>query len=213
MTPSARVAAAIEILDHILSGTPPEPALSHWARSHRFAGSGDRTAIGNLVFDALRNRGSLAGLMKDSSPRAAVLATYALTWDKGLEALGQALERDQHAPEQLTAAETATLAEKSADELAPWQQADLPGWLWPEFETLFGEDAVREGSALAARAPIDLRVNTLKADRDKVLKRIAHTGAAATNLSPHGLRIVAKPWLSRRRCRTRVSSMLSMLIV
>nr|WP_319387465.1 RsmB/NOP family class I SAM-dependent RNA methyltransferase [uncultured Roseibium sp.] len=197
MKDGGRLAAAIEVLTEVENRhRPVQASLKDWGTSHRFAGSGDRTAIGNLVFDAMRNRVSLSAAMKDPSPRAAVLATYVLTWEKGLEALQQALEQDRHAPEPLTPAETAHLTESGAG-MAPWQLADIPQWLWPEFETLFGNDAVTEGRALATRAPIDLRVNTLKADQDKVLKRIAHTGAVATKLSPHGARIAAKPGAGR----------------
>ena len=62
MTPNARVAAAIEILDGILAGAPAEQHLTRWARGHRFAGSGDRAAIRDHVFDALRRRRSAAAL-------------------------------------------------------------------------------------------------------------------------------------------------------
>ena len=55
MTPGARVSAAIEILDIILAGKAAEPALSGWARGNRYAGSKDRAAIRDLVFDGLRN--------------------------------------------------------------------------------------------------------------------------------------------------------------
>lgn len=62
MTPAARIAAAIEILDDILSGTSAEKALKDWARGHRFAGSKDRAALRDHVFDGLRQRRSLAAL-------------------------------------------------------------------------------------------------------------------------------------------------------
>ena len=62
MTPAARVAAAIEVLDAYLAGSPAEKALTNWARRSRFAGSGDRAAIRDHVFGALRNRLSFAAL-------------------------------------------------------------------------------------------------------------------------------------------------------
>jgi 16S rRNA (cytosine967-C5)-methyltransferase len=172
-------------------------ALKDWGAAHRFAGSGDRTVIGNLVFDALRNKASLGARMKDNSARAVVLATYCLAWGKGLEALKDILEKDHHAPEALTEAETACLTTVEDHAPSPHKQADVPEWLWPYFETAFGENAVEEGQALATRAPVDLRANTLKADRDKVLKRLAHIGAKAAPLSPVGARIEAKPDLGR----------------
>ena len=58
MTPAACIAAAIEILDTVLTGQPAKQALTNWARRHRFAGSGDRAAIRDTVYDALRRRRS-----------------------------------------------------------------------------------------------------------------------------------------------------------
>ncbi len=198
MKDGGRLAAAIEVLSEVESRhRPVQVALREWGAAHRFAGSGDRTVIGNLVFDALRNRASLAAKMQDDSPRALALATYVLTWDKGLEALDTVLSEDRHAPEPLSETETSRLADNSAEVVEPWQAGDVPEWLWPKFSAIFGEAAVHEGMALAKRAPVDMRVNTLKSERDKLLKKIKHTGAEATGLSPHGMRIEARPGLGR----------------
>ena len=60
MRPGARIAAAIEVLGDIIGRhRPAAEALSDWGKSHRFAGSGDRNAIGGLVYDALRRRSSI----------------------------------------------------------------------------------------------------------------------------------------------------------
>ena len=68
---------------------------------------------------------------------------------------------------------------------------DIPEWLMPSFERAFGIHAVQEGAALAARAPVDLRVNTLKATRDKVVKALDRYGAVPTQLAPAGVRVPA----------------------
>ena len=71
MRPGAHIRAAVEVLEEILSRhRPAAAALADWGKSHRFAGSGDRAAIGNLVYDALRRRRSLAAQMQSDSPRA-----------------------------------------------------------------------------------------------------------------------------------------------
>ncbi|MBO9422465.1 RsmB/NOP family class I SAM-dependent RNA methyltransferase [Labrenzia sp. R4_2] len=198
MKDGGRLAAAIEVLDEVeRRHRPVQVTLKEWGSAHRFAGSGDRTVIGNLVFDALRNRASLSAQMQDDSPRALALATYVLTWDKGLEALTAVLSEDRHAPEQLTDAEADRLAAPVPNDLQPWQAADVPEWLWPKFSAVFGEYAVAEGRALAQRAPVDMRVNTLKSDREKLLKKLNHAGAQETGLSPLGMRIEAKPGLGR----------------
>ncbi len=198
MKDGGRLAAAIEVLSDVNTRhRPVQTALKDWAAAHRFAGSGDRAVIGNLVFDALRNRASLAARMQSAEARGLALATYALTWEKGIQALDDALAQDVHAPSPLTGTERSLLSETPATQPAPSDQGDVPAWLWPKFEAVFGENAVDEGRALATRAPVDLRTNTLKSDRNKMLKRLAHTGAKATALSPHGMRIEAKPGLGR----------------
>jgi 16S rRNA (cytosine967-C5)-methyltransferase len=168
---------------------PVQDALREWGHGHRFAGSGDRLVIANLVFDALRHRLSLAARMGTSDPRALVFATYAATWNMGLEGLEQVLEGDRFAPEPLTDAEREALAPGRSLDAGDQVLADVPEWLWPEFERAFGSDSVAEGVALAARAPIDLRVNRLKSDRERLLKKLSHTNARATVTSPVGLRI------------------------
>ncbi|MES0808850.1 RsmB/NOP family class I SAM-dependent RNA methyltransferase [Roseibium sp. SCPC15] len=198
MKDGGRLAAAIEVLTDIENRhRPVQVALRDWGAAHRFAGSGDRTVIGNLVFDALRNRASLAARMKSTEPRALVLGTYALTWEKGVDALADALALDRHAPEPLTEGEISLLNDAPDSEMKGHEAADVPEWLWPGFQSIFGEGAIEEGRALSTRAPVDLRTNTLKSDRDKVLKRLAHIGAIPTQRSPYGMRIEAKPGLGR----------------
>ncbi|WP_417674202.1 RsmB/NOP family class I SAM-dependent RNA methyltransferase [Roseibium sp.] len=198
MKDGGRLSAAIEVLEEVESRhRPVQNALKDWGTAHRFAGSGDRTVIGNLVFDALRHKASLAGRVGSDSPRLLALATYALTWENGLERLETVLSEDQHAPEALSEAERTSLAAGSDREAEGAAAADVPDWLWPSFLEVFGENAVAEGQALAARAPIDLRVNTLKSDREKLLKRLSHVGAVPCPLSQVGMRIAPKPGAAR----------------
>ncbi|MCE8470764.1 RsmB/NOP family class I SAM-dependent RNA methyltransferase, partial [Rhodovulum sulfidophilum] len=62
MTPAARIAAAAELLDAWRAGAPAEKLLTTWARQNRFAGSKDRAAIRDHVFDAIRCLRSFAAL-------------------------------------------------------------------------------------------------------------------------------------------------------
>ena len=73
----------------------------------------------------------------------------------------------------------------------PGCAAIIPDWLEASFDRAFGDAAAEEGAALARRAPVDLRVNTLKADREKVLKALARFNPVATPLSPFGVRLPA----------------------
>ena len=74
MTPGAHIAAAIEVLDQILAGKKAEASLIKWGRSNRFAGSADRNAIRDLVFDALRQKNSLTKRSKNISGRSWIIA-------------------------------------------------------------------------------------------------------------------------------------------
>ena len=192
MKPAARISAAIEVLDQIINRhQPAATALSDWGKAHRFAGSGDRSAIGNFVYDALRHRAFSAYHMRGDTPRALVLG--ALCSARGLDgtAIAALCNGSQHAPAALTADEATRLNSGPHAGAADWQMANVPQWLAPALSRVFGDHLVAEGQAIAVRAPVDLRVNTLKATRDQVLEALAQHGATATELSATGVRIAA----------------------
>lgn len=198
MKDGGRLSAAIEVLEEVETRhRPVQAALKDWGTAHRFAGSGDRTVIGNLVFDALRHKASLAERTGDTGARILALATYVLTWENGLDKLDTVLADDRHAPAVLNEAERSAISNAVDKVPSGASAADVPEWLWPHFQAVFGENAVQEGQALATRAPIDLRVNTLKYDRERLLKRLAHVDAVACPLSPAGVRIAPKPGAAR----------------
>ncbi len=185
-----RLQAAIDVLGDIETRhRPVADALKDWGLSHRFAGSGDRAAIGNIVYDALRWRSSSAWIMGEEAPRAVVLATVARHWGRGIPGIAGALTDDPHAPPPLTAEETTRLETADLADAPDHVRADIPEWLASRFLDAFGNAWVAEGEALAARPPLDLRVNTLKADRAKVLKSLARYRPAETPFSPVGVRI------------------------
>ena len=73
MTPGARVAAAIACLEQVLAGEPAEKVLTRWARASRFAGSGDRRAVRDHVFTAIRQKRSAAWLGGGENARAMLI--------------------------------------------------------------------------------------------------------------------------------------------
>jgi 16S rRNA (cytosine967-C5)-methyltransferase len=190
MTPAARLSAAIEILGTIdAQRVPAQNALKEWGTSHRFAGSGDRAGIAGLVFDVLRRRASSAWLMDADTPRARLLGMLKIERGLNADAIAALCNGEGHAPSALTDTERAALTSRTLDNAPPYIAGDYPEWLDPQFASVFGDERVTEAAAMASRAPLDLRVNTLKAKREKVLASMAHLGAKATPWSPMGLRI------------------------
>jgi len=190
MKPGARLAAAVEVLDDVLARhRPVSVALADWGKAHRFAGSGDRAAIGNVVYDVLRRRLSLAAEMGADTPRALVLAAAPHALAMTPAEVAALADGSEHALSPLTDDERAALGRGVPADAPEHVLADVPDWLAPSFARAFGARFGAEGRALAARAPVDLRANTLKSDRDKVAKAFARHGAEATPLSPMGVRI------------------------
>jgi len=183
-----RIQAAAEVLEDILERrTPANMALRDWGKAHRFAGSGDRAAIGNVVHDALRCKSSIAYRMDSEAPRALALGAAVFAGGYSAEQLSQALADDKFFTPKLSADEIKKLCGMINIDGAPdWVKADVPEWIWPAFENNFDEEALLEGQALTARPPLDIRINTLKASRDDIATRL---GYAPTQLSPIGLRI------------------------
>src|SRR6266446_557975 len=190
MTPSARLAAATDVLADIdARRRPAAEALKDWGLSHRFAGSSDRAAIAGLVYDALRRRASAAWIMGENSPRAILLGM--LTRQRGLDsaAIAALADGSRYALAPVTDCERARLDAATLDGAPAWISGDYPEWLDPCFARVFGEERADELAALAARAPLDLRVNTLKADRAKAAAVLGDLHAEPTRWSPVGLRI------------------------
>ena len=190
MTPAARLSAAIELIDTIdAQRVPAAKALKEWGTAHRYAGSGDRAAISGLVWDVLRRRASSAWIMDDDTPRARVLGMLRLERGMDVDAIAALCDGGRFAPEPLSAPERDALASRSLADAPAYIAGDYPEWLDPYLAQIFGEARVAEATAMASRAPLDLRVNTLKAKREKILPRLAHLGAQPTPWSPLGLRI------------------------
>jgi len=156
MTPAARLAAAIGVLDAILGGARAEVALTGWARAARYAGSGDRAAVRDHVFEALRRRRSLAALGGGVSGRGLVLGLLRSAGEDPAALFTGA----GHAPPPLSDAEAAHLRAPVA--MTEAEALDCPDWLLPLLRESLGEDAAPVLRALQARAPVFLRVNVAR---------------------------------------------------
>lgn len=185
-----RLAAAIEILEDISSRhRPAADALKDWGLSHRFAGSGDRAAIGTIVHDALRHRRSAAFALGSESARAEALGAVILQWGYTARALQEAIQDDKFAPEPLSREELDSLAGFNPAKLPEAVRADIPDWCMPLLRESFAEEWIAEAEALAKRPPLDIRVNTLKASFEKVLSGLRRHGAYAPSLASQAIRI------------------------
>lgn len=167
MTPAARIQAAIEVLDTILTGVPGEKALTGWARRSRYAGSKDRAAVRDHVFDALRCKNSFAALGGTLTGRGLMLGQVrAANIDVQTVFTG-----GTYAPAALTDQELIPGA--APDGLAA---LDVPDWLWPRFQDSLGDGAEACAKALRHRAPVHLRVNVAKTDRATAQARLSEAG-------------------------------------
>jgi 16S rRNA (cytosine967-C5)-methyltransferase len=110
----------------------------------------------------------------------------------GDEEIAALFSGEGHAPAPLSEAERERLRTGDLTDAPAAVQGDYPEWLAPAFAESFGDAAVEEGRALANRAPVDLRVNTLKTDREKARAALAHLAPTPTPLSPLGLRVAIR---------------------
>ncbi len=171
MTPGARLSAAIAVLDRVLAGEAAEKALTNWGRASRFAGSGDRAAVRDLVFDALRRKRSAAALGGGMTGRGLVLG---LMRGAGQEAL---FSGEGHAP-------TPPGPDDAGRDPDPAEALDLPDWLIPALRDSLGDQLEPVAAALRLRAPVFVRVNLRRAGCEAALAALAGEGITAV---PHPL--------------------------
>ncbi len=204
MTPGARAAAAIEILDAIETdrARPADRLITTWFRSRRYAGGGDRRAIRDLVYAVLRRRAQVDWWIERSGghcdSRGRVLAVLLIEARWGLSRLEAEFDGGQYRPPPLNEQERglAGLAGRSCgDPAQPLPvRCNIPAWLEEPFRIVLGEATERELAALLEEAPVDLRVNSLKASRRQVMARLAARGIAVepTPFAPLGLRLASR---------------------
>ncbi len=171
MTPGARAAAAITVLDRVLGGQPAEVALTHWGRANRYAGSGDRAAVRDIVFDVLRCRSSCAARGGAMTGRGLVLG-----WARGTgqEAL---FDGQGHAP-------AAPGPEEAGHRPEGAQALDCPAWLEAPLRASLGDSFEAVMRAMQKRAPVFLRVNLARLSREAAIRDLAQEGIETV---PHPL--------------------------
>ena len=198
MRDGGRIAAAIEVLGDIEARhRPAHLALKAWGGDARYAGSKDRAFVSGLVLDVLRRRRSMAWMMGEESDRARALGIVRFVWDWALDRI-EAAAAETHGPGELTEAERGRLTQPvSLDAAPPPVRGDYADWLDAALARVFGEARALEGQAMAARAPVDVRVNALKSDAAHVLKALDPFHALPLEF-PAGAIRVAAPAASER---------------
>lgn len=164
MTPAARIAAAIDILDRIGAGDAAEPTLLRWSRASRFAGSGDRAAVRDLVFEALRRRNSLAAMGGGDSGRRLMIG---MLRDRGTDP-DSIFTGTGHAP--------ASLQPEEREQPDPHSVMDIPSWMIPLWREALGPDAERIDALMGQRAPVWLRVNQARYSVDQAISLLSQDG-------------------------------------
>ena len=202
MTPGARAQAAIDLLDAIEAARgPADQCAQHFFRARRFVGAKDRAAISATVYGVLRQRAQfdwwherIAGGRGTSRTRVLAYLMLASGWTAA--AVAAAFDGDRFRPEALSMRErdyAAALEGRSIDH--PDQpesvRANLPPWIFDRLRARFGAETLAEVAAMRGEAPIDLRANLLKGERDAARRLLAVEGlhAEPTALAPAGLRL------------------------
>ncbi len=201
MRDGARQQAAIEILSSLESQRrPAADAVKEWMLGHRFAGSKDRAEIGDLVFGALRWKQSSAWRMGADAPRAWVWGALRWGFGKSAEWISQSTQDDPHAPAPPTESELKSLVADNIATAPAWVRGDYPEWLDASMARVFGDARAEEGTALAAAAPLDLRTNTLKTTREKLIAALGESPKlkAPPQPTPHAPDGVRIPWAQGR---------------
>jgi len=206
MTPGARIQGIIEILEGLLeTDRPADRFFTHWFRARRYAGSKDRRAIREKVFFVLRHFRQLEGCCGEGAPmRSLVLASLMLGDKQAVSEIAEQCDGVRYRPSPLADTEIAMLTAlegKSVSDAAMPRPVrhNLADWLFEKALVSLGTQVGEELTALAGQAPLDLRVNVLKTDREVVSEALASggIGAAGTLLSPIGLRLEAHQSLTQ----------------
>ncbi len=212
MTPAARIAAAIELAEAIDSHAEKLPAdhvASAFFHARRYIGGSDRRAISLRIWRMLRCRARVDWWLRANSmardPRRRAIADLVFADRLTLPEVQDLFSGQTHAPGRLARDESDLVQELRAQTLTHkhmplWVRCEFPDWLEPRLRKLFGDQVEEEMAALAEPAPVDLRVNTLKAEPERARELLAQGGIEAkpTALSPICLRLPARTPLANQ---------------
>jgi 16S rRNA (cytosine967-C5)-methyltransferase len=201
LTPGAQVAAAIDILSAVdIGDRPADDVAADYFRRRRYIGAKDRAHIAGHVYAVLRHRAALDWWIAKhevaTEARSRALASLVSIEGWRPDAILACCDGDRFRPARLSSTEERFVRDLSTHSLRHPEMPravanDLPQWLEPYLEGVFGRGLELEMAALNGPAPTDLRVNLLKADREEARRALATEDVAATPtpLSSVGLRL------------------------
>lgn len=199
MRPSARVQSAIEILDEMQATWrqqhhAPADALMHdYFKSHRFMGSKDRAYVGELVYFILRNGAAIEWWLEKgelrTTPRLVAMLALVFLHKLSPREVGNLFDGQKFSPSKLTVEELDVLdalegAELIHEQMPVSAKYNFPDWMEGRIRLSLGDDFDAEMTALNQSAPVDIRVNTLKADRADLILALDREGYDCTP-TPH----------------------------
>jgi 16S rRNA (cytosine967-C5)-methyltransferase len=187
--------SATETLGRVLRfDHPADVVLSNYFHEHHALGQADRAFIADSVFGVLRHKRVLDHLTDSGTGRRLLLAWLARFSNVPLDELRVLLKEPE-------AAALDELVKADVGDLPPAVQAELPDWVYERLQAAGSAETeiLALGRALQEPAPLDLRANTVKTDRDSVLRELGARSlpASATRYSPLCVRLAGKPALNR----------------
>jgi 16S rRNA (cytosine967-C5)-methyltransferase len=208
VTPGARVAATIELLDGIMNrateserGTPADLVANAFFRGRRYIGGGDRRAVSERVWGILRRYGQLTWWLErtrhaERGGRALAEADLVLHEGLGVEQLEQMFDGGRYRPTPLDEGETRALRQMEGHSLPhpeqpDWVRLNVQAWIAPHLREAYGKDWGREIAALETPPPVDLRVNRLRGTVEQAQRQLAREGieTAPMRYAADGLRL------------------------
>jgi 16S rRNA (cytosine967-C5)-methyltransferase len=205
MTPAARIEAVIELLAEILATPRPADTLTGaYFRARRFIGSGDRRAIVTRLYRIMRGYHRLTWwINKHGVPvdaRSFVIASLIFDKELNMAAMENMFSGAQYAPAQLDYGERKLAKALEGRKFVPddmplRERTECPEWAFGPLQEVLGDRFETEMNKMMEPAPMDLRVNTLKADRAAILAQLKKEGidAHAGKISPLSIRVFGRP--------------------
>jgi 16S rRNA (cytosine967-C5)-methyltransferase len=208
MTPAARICAVQELYDMVLNTPKPtDQVVQTYFRGRKYIGAKDRRYIAEMIYDVLRHYARLNWwadrLDMRHTGRLALLIWYVLHENWPIQNMQELFSGQKHTMDELTIGEVDLIHHLQTHVFEPAEMPDhvrheCPEWAYSGLQQNFGTQVTNELQAMQVGAPLDIRVNTLKENRDSVYKRLQQDGmdVALTPFSPQGLRIQGRPAFS-----------------